>query len=202
MPLTRIPVAITNAMLAPANPNCSLPRYYGPGEPGDWIGGAVGNDVNASTANYAVASSASAALYPDYAPRTQTAKANMLTPPQAVAADIGIDYGPYAGQTARTGYITPQAPYPDKTSPPYVASVTPNTGLAAGGTAVTILGVNFTGATAVTFGGTAATAVTVVNPSTITCTTPAHAAGTVDTRVTTPNGQNPISGASDNFIYT
>jgi IPT/TIG domain len=84
---------------------------------------------------------------------------------------------------------------------PGVTSVSPNTGLAAGGTAVTISGTGFTGATGVTFGGTAATAVVVVNATTITCTSPAKAAGTYDVRVTTPNGQSPI-GLSDNFIYT
>jgi hypothetical protein len=202
MPLTRIPVAITTAMLAPANVNCALPRYSGGGVAGDWAGGQVGNDVNASTANVAVVNAASSNPVPDYVPRTQTGKGNLMTPQLNVLADIGVDYGPYAGLAGRTGYIAPLAPYPDKTSPPYVASVTPSTGLAAGGLAVTLLGTGFTGATAVTFGGTAATAVVVVNPSTITCTTPAHVAGTVDTRVTTPNGQSVITGPSDNFIYT
>jgi hypothetical protein len=84
---------------------------------------------------------------------------------------------------------------------PSVSSVSPNTGLAAGGTAVTISGVNFTGATAVTFGGAAATAVVVVNAGTITCTSPAKTAGTYDVQVTTPNGTSPI-GVGDNFIYT
>jgi hypothetical protein len=83
-----------------------------------------------------------------------------------------------------------------------VASVTPATGLAAGGTAVTISGTGFTGATAVTFGGTPATAVVVVSANTITATSPAKAAGTYDVRVTTPNGTSAIGGSSDNFVYT
>jgi hypothetical protein len=195
-------VPITAAMLAPANVNCDKPRYSGAGVAGDWVGGAVGNDVNASTANVAVARSGSINLEPDYAPRTQTAKGNLMVPPLNVGADIGIDYGPYAGQSGRTGSIAPKAPYPDATSPPTVTRVTPNTGLAAGATAVTISGLNLTGATAVTFGGTAATAVTVVNAGTITATSPAHAAGTVDVQVTTPRGVSPIAGAADNFIYT
>ena len=58
----------------------------------------------------------------------------------------------------------------------------------AGGTTVTITGTNFTGATAVTFGGTAATSVVVVNATTITAITPAHAAGAVNVVVTTPGG--------------
>jgi len=100
-----------------------------------------------------------------------------------------------AVETTPTNVVT------DTSALPGVNAVTPNTGLAAGGTAVTISGSNLTGATAVTFGGTAATAVTVVNANTITCTSPAKAAGTYDVRVTTPNGQSPVV-AGDSFIYT
>jgi hypothetical protein len=78
---------------------------------------------------------------------------------------------------------------------PTVASVSPNTGPVAGGTAVTITGTNFTGATAVTFGGTAATGVTVISATSITATTPAHAAGAVDVVVTAPGGMGTGTGA-------
>ena len=73
-------------------------------------------------------------------------------------------------------------------APPTVTAIAPTSGPTQGGTAVTITGTNFTGATAVTFGGTAATGVTVVNATTITAVTPAHAAGVVDVAVTTPGG--------------
>jgi hypothetical protein len=202
MTMVRYPLPITPVMLAPANVNCDKPRYSGAGVAGDWVGGAVGNDANVSSASQAVANAASITPTAPYAPTNQVAKGQAMVPPLTVLSDIGIDYGAYAGQTCRTGTITPQAPYPDATSPPQVTSVTPNTGLAAGGTAVTISGTNFTGATAVTFGGTAATAVTVVNPNTITATSPAKAAGTYDVRVTTPKGLSPIGGVSDNFVYT
>ena len=71
---------------------------------------------------------------------------------------------------------------------PTVTAITPNTGPPAGGTAVTITGTDFTGATAVTIGGIAVTSFTVVNSTTLTTTTPAHAAGKVDVAVTTPSG--------------
>jgi IPT/TIG domain-containing protein len=58
-------------------------------------------------------------------------------------------------------------------------SITPNTGAAAGGTPVVIKGDDFSGTAGVTIGGGAATNFKVVDNNTITCTTPAHAAGAV-----------------------
>jgi hypothetical protein len=199
MTMVRYPQPITAAMLAPANPNVDKPRY---GTPGDWSMGAVGNDIDVSTRSVPIVGAASAATFTPYPIGTQTQKVAAMVPPLTIMTDIGIDYGTYAGQTGRNGVITPKSPYPDRTSPPAVASVTPATGLAAGGTAVTISGTGFTGATAVTFGGTPATAVVVVSANTITATSPAKAAGTYDVRVTTPNGTSAIGGSSDNFVYT
>ena len=108
----RYPLPITPAMLQVANQNAGLPRYYGPGEPGDWSGGAVGNDVNANTANVAVVNAASATGVADYAPRTQTDRGNLMVPPLTILGDIGKDYGNYTGQTNRTGTIGPRDPYP------------------------------------------------------------------------------------------
>ncbi|MEO6116805.1 MAG: IPT/TIG domain-containing protein, partial [Pseudolysinimonas sp.] len=72
----------------------------------------------------------------------------------------------------------------DFTFTPLVSVVTidPNFGPEAGGTAVTITGTCFTGATGVDFGGTPGTAFTVVDDSTITVTTPAGS-GLVDVTV-------------------
>jgi large repetitive protein len=77
---------------------------------------------------------------------------------------------------------------------PTVTGISPNAGPLAGGTSLTITGSNFTGATSVTIGGTAATGLIVVNATTITATTPAHAAGTVDVVVTTPGGTGTGTG--------
>ena len=82
---------------------------------------------------------------------------------------------------------------------PTVTGVNPNTGPPAGGTAVTISGTNFTGATAVRFGGNAAGAFSVVSAAQITATSPAGT-GTVDVTVTTPGGTSATSGA-DQFSY-
>jgi xanthine/CO dehydrogenase XdhC/CoxF family maturation factor len=69
-----------------------------------------------------------------------------------------------------------------------VTGVAPATGGTGGNTNVTITGTGLDGVTGVTFGGTAATAVTVVDPRTVTCTTPAHAAGAVAVVVTDDAG--------------
>ncbi len=89
--------------------------------------------------------------------------------------------------------------YPYVAAPP-VTGVSPGNGATAGGTAVTITGTGFTGTTQVTFGGTNATGYSVVNATTITATAPAHAAGTVDVRVTTVGGTSANTGADD-YLY-
>ncbi len=73
---------------------------------------------------------------------------------------------------------------------PAITGVSPNSGPIIGGTSVVITGTDFTGTTSVTFGGAAATFV-VGGPTSITAVTPAHAAGVVDVRVTTPEGTSP-----------
>ncbi|RBJ82244.1 IPT/TIG domain/outer membrane autotransporter barrel domain-containing protein [Pseudomonas sp. MWU12-2534b] len=78
---------------------------------------------------------------------------------------------------------------------PTLTSVSPSSGSTAGATAVTLTGTNFTGATAVTFGGVAATGFTVNNATTITATTPAHAAGAVNVAVTTPGGSATLTNS-------
>ena len=83
---------------------------------------------------------------------------------------------------------------------PAVGGVSPSSGPAAGGTAVTITGSNFTAGAAVSFGGIPATNVTVATSTSITATTPAHAAGAVTVTVTNPNGQSgSLAGA---YAYT
>jgi uncharacterized repeat protein (TIGR01451 family) len=75
--------------------------------------------------------------------------------------------------------------------PTITATLSPNQGSTAGGTAVTITGTGFVsgGSLGVTFGGIAATGVSFVSATSITCTTPAHAQGTVDLVLTNGDGQ-------------
>jgi hypothetical protein len=83
---------------------------------------------------------------------------------------------------------------------PTVTSVAPTSGPIAGGTALTITGSNFAAGAAVSIGGTAATGVTVVNPTTITATAPAHAAGAVSVTVTNPDAQSGTLASAFTYV--
>jgi IPT/TIG domain/FG-GAP repeat len=83
---------------------------------------------------------------------------------------------------------------------PAVSSVSPNSGPASGGTAVTITGTGVTGASAVKFGSTAATSFTVNSATRITATSPAGSAGAVDVTVATAGGTS-ATGSADEFTY-
>lgn len=78
---------------------------------------------------------------------------------------------------------------------PTLSSVSPDNGPVAGGTSVTLTGTNFTDVTGVTFGGDAATNVSVVSDTSITCDTPAHAAGAVSVLATNADGSNTANSA-------
>lgn len=80
-----------------------------------------------------------------------------------------------------------------------VTDVAPRSGLTTGGTAITITGANFSAGATVRVGGVAASSVTVLGPTTITAVTPPHAAGSVEVRVTNPDGRTgALAGA---FTY-
>lgn len=81
---------------------------------------------------------------------------------------------------------------------PTASDITPTVGSTSGGTAITLTGTNFDGATSVTLGGNAATDVTVVNDTTITADTPPGATGAVDVVVTTPDGSTTLP---DGYTY-
>ena len=81
---------------------------------------------------------------------------------------------------------------------PEVDSVSPPGGPVAGGTGVTISGSGLIGSTGVTFGGTAATGFLVNADSTVTCISPAHAAGAVNVVVANPRGNVTVTGG---FTY-
>ena len=84
-------------------------------------------------------------------------------------------------------------------SQPTISKISPNSGSTNGGTVVTITGTKFISGATVTFGGTAATNVTAVSSTSITATTPAHAAGAVNVVVTDSSGSGTLTNG---FTYT
>lgn len=83
-------------------------------------------------------------------------------------------------------------------SPPVVGGVSPTSGTTGGGTTVTITGTGFASGATVRFGNASATAVTVLSSTQLTAITPAGS-GTVDVRVTNPDGQ--VGQLNDAYTY-
>jgi hypothetical protein len=82
---------------------------------------------------------------------------------------------------------------------PTVEGIEPSSGPETGGTEVTITGTNFQKGAEVDFGGTRATPTTPVDAKSLTVTTPAGAAGTVEVRVVNPRDR--ASRTSLQFTY-
>ncbi|MBI4559440.1 MAG: IPT/TIG domain-containing protein [Candidatus Hydrogenedentes bacterium] len=130
-----------------------------------------------------------AVTYIDYNTITATTPAHA---PGTVDVAVTTD----CGTTTATGAFTYTA-----CPVPTITAVDPVTGSTAGGTTVTITGTGFlegAKAVAVLFDVDAATNVTVVNDTTITAVTPAHAAVAVDVTVLSACGQDVLAGG---FTY-
>ena len=69
-----------------------------------------------------------------------------------------------------------------------LSSISPSSGSTSGATGVILTGTGLTGTTSVTFAGILATSVHVVNSTTVTAVTPAHASGVVDVVISTLAG--------------
>jgi|GEM_PF-584786 len=82
---------------------------------------------------------------------------------------------------------------------PAISSIEPASGPTLGGTVVTISGANFAAGASVTFDGIPATNVN-VTATTITATTPAHAAGAVHVVVTNPDTQSGILTSGYTYV--
>jgi hypothetical protein len=83
---------------------------------------------------------------------------------------------------------------------PAATSISPSSGPTTGGTVVTLTGSGFVTGATVKFGTVAATSVSVASPTSITCKSPAEAAGTVYVTVTTLGGTS-AAIAADKFTY-
>jgi plastocyanin len=84
--------------------------------------------------------------------------------------------------------------------PPTVTKLAPKKGPEAGGTAVTISGTGFTGATSVMFGAVPAMSFNVISDGSISAISPAEPKSAVDVTVTTPSGTSALS-KKDRFKF-
>jgi hypothetical protein len=126
----------------------------------------------------------------------------------SVVSDTQVD----AVSPAGSGVVDVTVTTPSGTSPvnpphdvftfvtPFVGSLAPDHGPAAGGTAVVISGHGLLGATAVTFGTTPAASFSVVSDTQVDAVSPAGS-GVVDVRVTTPSGESPVNPRHDAFSF-
>jgi hypothetical protein len=116
-----------------------------------------------------------------------------VTVPAHAPGTINVTVSTYAATSSPVTYTYNAAL-------PTVTGVVPTSGSSAGGTLVTILGSNFTGATSVLFGGVAALDFTVVSDTAVLATAPPGSTGTIDIQVVTYIA-SAISSA-DHFTYT
>jgi hypothetical protein len=122
---------------------------------------------------------------------TATSPAGQAAPVDVTVATAGGTSATNAGDTFT--YTLPPAPS--------VSAVSPGSGPSTGGTAVTITGTGFTGATAVDFGPGKAAAFSVTNDTTIMATAPVTGTlGPVDITVTGPGGTSGTTPA-DQYNY-
>ncbi|HEY7113692.1 MAG TPA: IPT/TIG domain-containing protein [Thermoanaerobaculia bacterium] len=119
---------------------------------------------------------------PDYVAAGAIVTAAGWTAPASGTRWIGLSSS-YAG--SYTIGLTVSAPGPPS---PTVTSITPTSGPAAGGTAITITGTNFVSGATVKIGGAAATNVVFNGATSLTCKAPARSAGALyDVVVTNPS---------------
>ncbi len=106
------------------------------------------------------------------------------TTPAGAAGAVNVSVSNPDGQTSTltNGYTY--------NPPPTLTSISPATGSANGGTAVTISGANFLSGATLSFNGSALTNVTVASDTTIMATAPAGAAGVANVTATNPDGQS------------
>lgn len=126
----------------------------------------------------------------------------IISPLQISATVPPHSSGSVSVEVTSTDGTTSTAPsaFTYTTSPPAISSVSPNSGDAAGGTAVTITGSNFASGAAVSFGGSPAANVSFVSSTQLKSITPAHASGSVTVVVTNPDGTN--AALAGGFTYT
>ena len=127
--------------------------------------------------------------------KSDSASKIVVTAPAQAAGQVDVTVTTSAG-TSDAGYYDIYT-YSDQ---PSVSDLSVSTGPTAGGNAVTVYGVNLSGAQSVYFGTQPAT-ITGDSASQVEVTVPAETAGTVDVTVTTTHGTSLINGG-DEYAYS
>ncbi len=194
---------------AAAYPDVRILEYSGldPTNPLDVTAGAAGNGTSASSGSATTTSANELIFGAGNSARHFTAggsgfASRMINIFGNIAEDKTVtSSGSYdATATNITGLWVMQMATFRSPNPPTVIAISPASGSANGGTAVTITGTGFLSGASVKLGTTAATGVTVVSSTSITATTPAHVAGTVNVVVTNSNGQS--GTLANGYSYT
>ena len=111
------------------------------------------------------------------------------TPSHAAGAVDVVVSNPVNIYTGATDTSTITGGYTYAVVAPTVTGIMGSVGSTGGSEAVVITGTGFVATPTVKFGGTSGTTVVFIDTNTITCITPAHAAGVVDITVTNPDAQ-------------
>lgn len=118
-----------------------------------------------------------------------------IAPPHAHGTvDVTVTTPAGASDTSTTDQYTYDEPAPS------VTAVSPRDGVLAGGSPVTVTGINLASTTAVMFGSMPASTVVVLSDTTVTAIAPPQAQCTVDVTVISPTGTSGTSTA-DQYTY-
>ena len=123
-------------------------------------------------------------------------------PATSKSGNVDVTVATSGGQSQTSSADTWTYTVPPSAPPvPTVSSITPTSGPAAGGTAVTVNGSGFTNGVSVNFGSVAGTNVVIVSATELTVTSPPVPAGTVDITVSGPGGTS-ATAAPDQYTFT
>jgi prepilin-type processing-associated H-X9-DG protein len=179
---TYVSVLVPPPVLTTVSPNSSLIA----GIPGTPTGVTLTGSGFTGATSVTVAGTATTFTF-----ASDTSITNVAIPATTVAGPVNIVVTTAGG---------PSLPVTFTYLPPMITSIVPNSGPRGGGTTVTITGVTFTGATAVSFGGVPATSYTVNSDTSITAVSPPASAGPVNITVTAA-GSGTTYVSADEFTY-
>jgi hypothetical protein len=166
---------------------CGLPTVTGRSPTSGPTGGGTSTTITGTNFTGATAIYFGTALATSFTVNSATSLTAVSPAATSGTVDLRVVTAAGMSSTATADHFTYNA------TAPSVSGVSPSSGVATGGTVVTVSGSNFNGATAVKFGTTVATSFVVNSATSITATAPALTAGSYNITVTTPYGTSSTS---------